>query len=114
MNIQLKRVDSEESNDNPHDDGEQVSLVEDQEHTSPDGTTVKVDGRQAPLLPKDVTTPHSKLVYFYLSSQEGADINTLSEATRTPQIRLYPVLNILINQGHIDKDGSRYSISHGV
>lgn len=113
MNTQLKRLDPEESDDIPHDDGEQASQVEDQEHATPDGTTVKVGGRQAPLIPKDVTTPHSKLVYFYLSSRKGANIDHLSKATRTPQIRLYPVLKVLVNQGHIDKDGSRYSISHG-
>lgn len=112
MTQQLKHLDPQESHDGPPGPDKLAPSDLDRKHSRIDKTPLVGSGGRIPRIPTDVTTPHSKLVYLCLSTVRSTTVASLSEATRIPQIRLYPVLDALVDRGHVDSDGSTFSLSH--
>lgn len=77
---------------------------------NPPETASEEGGRQAPHIPGNVETSRAKLVYVSLGVMREADIDALSRATRVPQIRLIPVLETLVDRGHVERDGLTFSL----
>lgn len=59
-------------------------------------------------IPHELSTPYGKLVYLYLWLERRTDVGTLSRELDVPQIRLYPVLRHLVDNGHATCEGPEF------
>lgn len=83
------------------------SPVGDRRDVRPHGTQLA----SVPRVPADLTSPLAKLVYVHLSTVRRADVIALSRAIQVPQIRLYPVLQTLVQRGHVEGHGSTFAVA---
>lgn len=68
-----------------------------------------MQARQMPNgMPTDVESPRGKLVYLYLDTVEGANLDELVDGLDVQRITLYSVLKTLRERGLVDRDGDRY------
>jgi DNA-binding MarR family transcriptional regulator len=59
-------------------------------------------------LPDEIDSPRAKLVYLYLSVDDGGSLSELQEHLGLPKITLLSVLAALSSAGYVDRKNGRY------
>lgn len=59
-------------------------------------------------LPTELRSPRAKLVYLYLSTQNGATISELQNGLQMKKISLYSILKTLQKRGVVAKNADQY------
>jgi DNA-binding MarR family transcriptional regulator len=61
-----------------------------------------------PVVPTELTSAQSKLVYLYLDCAGAATVDDIAGSLGLKKISLYPVLDSLETRGVVRNDGNRY------
>ena len=59
-------------------------------------TAINADADRPVVLPNQLVSPRAKLVYLYLVTVDGANLDELHETLREPLLSLYKILTALI------------------
>lgn len=59
-------------------------------------------------LPPELQSPRAKLVYLYLSTNDGASVAEMGDALGMKKISLYSILKTLRKQDLVEGDDERY------
>jgi DNA-binding MarR family transcriptional regulator len=63
---------------------------------------------QQTTVPADLTSPRAKLVYLYLSTNDGATVTELQEGLSMKKITLFSILKTLRSRGLVGQEHDRY------
>jgi hypothetical protein len=72
------------------------------------GTMSKVRPSTPESIPTDLASPRAKLVYLQLRVAGAATTAELADRLDIGRLALYPVLELLLEAGHVRRDGQRY------
>ena len=62
-------------------------------------------------LPGELESPSAKLVYLYLTTNDGASITELQDGLEMKKISLYSILSTLCKRGLVRQEAERYHLS---
>jgi len=65
----------------------------------------------APALPPEIQSPRAKLVYLYLTTNDGATVSEMCDSLGMKKISLYSVLKCLRTQDLVERDEEAYILA---
>lgn len=68
-------------------------------------------GAATPALPPELQSPRAKLVYLYLTTNDGASVADMAESLGMKKISLYSILKTLRKEGLIEGTDDRYALA---
>lgn len=68
-------------------------------------------GAATPSLPPELQSPRAKLVYLYLTTNDGASVADMAESLGMKKISLYSILKTLRKEGLIEGTDDRYALA---
>lgn len=72
------------------------------------GVHARMESGAVPAMPDQLGSPREKLVYLSLASVPGARADELREVLSMRLLELYPVLDVLVERGLVERDGTYY------
>lgn len=68
-------------------------------------------GAATPALPPELQSPRAKLVYLYLTTNDGASVADMASSLGMKKISLYSILKTLREQDLVEETDERYALA---